>query len=54
MFYDQKRKEILTSTEEASKKQEGDRHDRGKRLDASRVHRDVSALLSFAYYTKLF
>jgi len=30
MFYERKRKEILTSSEKASKKQEGDRHDRGK------------------------
>jgi len=42
MFYERKRKELLTSTDEASKKQEGDRHGRGISLDSSRVHNAVS------------
>ena len=41
MFYESKRKELLTTTSDASKKQEGDRHARGLSIDESRVHTDV-------------
>ena len=46
MFYDRKRKELLTTTGEASKKHEGDRHTRGLSIDDSRVHGNVSMILS--------
>ena len=42
LFYDRKRKELLTTTGEASKKHEGDRHTRGLSIDDSRVHANVS------------
>ena len=42
LFYDRKRKELLTTTGEASKKHEGDRHTRGLSIDDSRVHSNVS------------
>ena len=45
LFYDRKRKELLT-TGEASKKHEGDRHTRGLSIDDSRVHANVSMTLS--------
>ena len=41
MFFERKRKELLTTTSDASKKQEGDRHARGLSIDESRVHMDV-------------
>ena len=43
LFYDRKRKELLTTTGEASKKHEGDRHIRGLSID---VHANVSTTLS--------
>ena len=42
VFFERKRKELLSSTGDASKKQEGDRHNRGISVDVSRVHSDVS------------
>ena len=33
IFYDRKRKELLTTTDEASKKREGDRHTIGLSLE---------------------
>lgn len=41
MFFERKRKELLTTTSDASKKQEGERHARGLSIDESRVHVDV-------------
>lgn len=46
LFYDRKRKELLTTTGAASKKHEGDRHTRGLSIDDSRVHANVSMTLS--------
>ena len=46
LFYDRKRKELLTTTGEALKKHEGDRHTRGLSIDDSRVHVNVSMTLS--------
>ena len=46
LFYDRKRKELLTTTGKASKKHEGDRHTRGLSIDDSRVHANVSMSLS--------
>ncbi|XP_065903839.1 uncharacterized protein [Dysidea avara] len=40
VFFERKRKELLSSTGDASKKQEGDRHNRGISVDVSRVHSD--------------
>ena len=41
MFYERKRKELLTSTTEASRKQEGDRHSKAKDIDSARIHSQV-------------
>ena len=41
MFYDRKRKEVLSSTTEASLKVEGDRHSRGMSIMDLKVHAQV-------------
>lgn len=41
MFYERKRKEILYSTTEASRKIEGDRHTKGQSIDNLKVHAQV-------------
>jgi len=41
MFYDRKRKELLTSTTDASRKQEGDRHSKAITIDSARIHTQV-------------
>ena len=41
VFYERKRKELLTSTTEASRKVEGDRHTRGQSIADSKVHVQV-------------
>lgn len=41
MFYERKRKELLTSTTEASKKVEGDRHTKGQSIVDLKVHAQV-------------
>ena len=46
LFYDRKRKELLTTTGEASKRQEGDRHTRGISIDDSRLHVHVCMILN--------
>ena len=38
MFYERKRKELLTSTTEASRKQEGHRHSKAKDIDSAKIH----------------
>ena len=45
LLYDTKRKELLTTISEASKKHEGDRHTRSVGIDDSRVHANVSMTL---------
>ena len=45
MFYERKRKELLTSTTEASRKVEGDRHTRGQSIANSKVHVQVICYL---------
>ena len=45
MFYERKRKELLTSTTEASRKVEGDRHTRGQSIADSKVHVQVICYL---------
>ena len=42
MFFERKRKETVTSISDASKKQEGDRHNRGLDIDNSRISNPVS------------
>ena len=42
MFFERKRKEIVVSISDASKKQEGDRHARGLDIDDSRINKPVS------------
>jgi len=37
------RKELLTSSDDASKKQESNRHDRGISIDTSRIHSNVNS-----------
>ena len=49
LFYDRKRKELLTTTGEASKKHEGDRHTRGLSIDDSKVHTNVSTTQCVQY-----
>jgi len=46
LFYGRKRKELLTTTGKASKRQEGDRHTRGLSIDDSRVHVHVFMILN--------
>lgn len=41
MFYERRRKEVLTSTTEASRKVEGDRHSKGQSIDDLKVHTQV-------------
>ena len=41
MFYERKRKEVLSSTTEASRKIEGDRHTKGQNIVDSKVHAQV-------------
>ena len=42
MFYERKRKELLTSTTELSRKQEGDRHSKAITIDSARICSQVS------------
>ena len=49
MFYERKRKELLTSTSEASRKLEGDRHSKAKDIDSPRIHSQVF----YVHYIKL-
>ena len=42
VFFERKRKEIVVSISDASKKQEGDRHARGLDIDDSRINKPVS------------
>jgi hypothetical protein len=44
MFYDRKRKEVLSSTTEASLKVDGDRHSRGMSIMDVKVHAQVLSL----------
>ena len=41
MFYDRKRKEIISSTSDASKRVEGNRHANGMSIVDSKVHAQV-------------
>ena len=50
MFYDRKRKEVLSSTTEASLKVEGDRHSRGMSIMDLKVHTQVLFLPFIHYY----
>ena len=42
MFYERKRKELLSSTTEASKKQEGGRHSKAITIDSARICSQVA------------
>ena len=57
MFYDRKRKEILSSTTEASLKVEGDRHFQGMNIMDLKVHAQVGTLLFWLFlynYNKVY
>ena len=57
MFYERKRKELLTSTTEASRKVEGDRHTKGQSIVDLKVHTQViwhSNACWCAYYVCLY
>ena len=41
MFYERRRKELLTSTTEATRKVEGDRHSKGQSIVDLKVHTQV-------------
>jgi len=44
MFFERKRKEFLTTTTEASRKMEGDRHCKAQNIDDSRISIKVCIL----------